>query len=506
MKERYVIASDLGTGGCKSSLYDSEGRCLDSLFKEYPTFYPAEGRHEQRPDDWFEAVKDSIKELLESVPEHISLGIAGIGLSGHSLGLVPLDREGSLLMDSVPIWSDSRPGSEELEPFFSKVSQEEWYLLTGNGFPPNLYTLFKILWIRNNHPDLFNRFHKVIGTKDYINYKLTGRIATDFSYASGSGIYDLKKWDYSDELIKIAGLERELFPDIVKSTDILGFVHSDLARELGLPEDVNVVAGGVDNSCMALGAKCYKPGRLYNSLGSSSWIAVSSKMPLLDTDTRPYVFTHVVPGQFASATAIFSAGSSYKWFANILSGSESPDFKALDREADTIQPGSEKLYFNPSLAGGSSLDDSPNIRGAFLGLSLSHGRAHMVRSVMEGIGFGLRVALDALRELTDVSDEMTIVGGGSKSPVWRQILADIFGIKIVKTSVDQQAAALGAAALALYGCGIWEDFSHIDKLHEEESTEFPDTSRAAQYEGVLEVFKDISTFLSGLGDRLQKIN
>lgn len=502
MSIKYVIACDLGTGGCKSSLYDENGQCLDGLFEEYETYYPTENRHEQKPEDWLSAVKVSIVKLLDSVEDGIRENISGIGLSGHSLGMVPLDKQGDLLMDSVPIWSDARPGAAELDTFFEKVPEEEWYMMTGNGFPPSLYTVFKILWLKNSNPELFTRVNDVIGTKDYINYKLTGRIATDYSYASGSGVYELQKWDYSDRLLEAAGLERSLFPKIVASTEVLGPLLPGMAEELGLPETVKVVAGGVDNSCMALGAKCFKSGRLYNSLGSSSWIAISSEKPVLDLEYRPFVFTHVVPGLYTSATSIFAAGSSHKWFSGIVY--ENPDYLEIDKLASSVTPGCNGLIFNPSIAGGSTIEKSPNIRGGFLGLSLFHTRAHMLRSVMEGVGYGLRCALDILRNLVNTNDEILVVGGGSKSSLWRHMLASIFGIRVVKTSIDQQAAALGAAALVLVGCELWDDFSKIDELHKVEDVCEPDKDEYIIYGKYLSFFKKASDFLSDFGDMIQK--
>ncbi|MDC7227865.1 MAG: FGGY-family carbohydrate kinase [Spirochaetales bacterium] len=506
MNNSYVIACDLGTGGCKSSIYDSEGKCLNGIFKEYPTYYPRDGWHEQKPEEWWAAVKASILELLDSQADSVRGHVKGIGISGHSLGMVPVDGSGNLLMKEVPIWSDSRPGTAETGPFFESVSEDDWYMITGNGFPAALYTVFKILWMKNNLPDVFAKTASILGTKDYINYLLTGKMATDYSYASGTGIYDLKNWDYSPRLLQASGLDGGLFPEITDSATVLGGLTGAAAKALSLPEDVKVVAGGVDNSCMALGAGCYKSGRMYNSLGSSSWIAVSSQQPVLDPEKRPYVFAHVVPEQFASATAIFSAGSSHKWLLNILSGDTSPDYDAMNREAAEVPPGSENLLFNPSLAGGSSLDESPNIRGAFTGLSLMHGRAHLVRAVMEGIALGLRVALDVLRDLTETESRMTLVGGGSKSELWRQIIADIYGVEVVKSVIDQQAAALGAAALALVGCGIWKDYSAVDKLHEVEAVAEPDELRANFYSKLLVYYKEVSTFLARLGDKMQNLD
>ena len=205
-----------------------------------------------------------------------------------------------------------------MKAFFKDVTENKWYNITGNGFPPALYSLFKILWYRDHEPEVYENIDKVIGTKDYINFRLTGKIATDFSYASGCGLYDLAKWQYNDELVKASGINPDILPEILPSTQVLGQLTNEAANELGLSEDVQVVAGGVDNSCMALGAMAFKEGRSYNSLGSSSWIAIASQKPLLNERSRPYVFAHVIPGMFVSATAIFSAGSSFKWVRDQL--------------------------------------------------------------------------------------------------------------------------------------------------------------------------------------------
>ena len=316
MKGRYIIAYDLGTGGNKASLYDIDGKCLAESFVSYPTQYPATGWHEQRPQDWWNAVIESTNRLLkEAFIERDEISCCGI--SGHSLGVVPLDRNGKLLREATPIWSDSRPLSQSRQ-FFEKVDENEWYLMTGNGFPPPLYSVFKMMWYRDNEPEMFKNIHKVIGTKDFINYKLTGNMVTDYSYASGCGVYDLVNWEYSESMIGASGLPKDIFPDIVPSTAVIGELTPEAAAALNLPAHLKVVAGGVDNSCMALGAKSFQEGRVYNALGSSSWIAVASATPLLDVRTRPYVFTHVIPGLFMSATSIFSAGTSFRWLRDQL--------------------------------------------------------------------------------------------------------------------------------------------------------------------------------------------
>ena len=504
----YLIAFDLGTGGNKAALYDFEGVCRAEAFAPYSTAYPHTGWHEQRPEDWWQAVVASTRQLLAE--SGIPPGeIRACGISGHSLGAVPVDAAGGLLRDSTPIWSDSR-AEIQARTFFERVDPLGWYQVTGNGFPAQLYTVFKILWYRDNEPEMFRRARYIIGTKDYINLRLTGRVATDFSYASGSGVYDLEKWEYSSTLIEAAGLSQDLFPTPVASSTIIGGLTGDAAEALGLPRGMLVVAGGVDNSCMALGAGCFRDGRVYNSQGSSSWIAVSTPRPLLDAKTRPFVFAHVVPRMFTSAIGIFSTGSSLRWIRDQfcadlaarvqIEGGEVYDL--MTALAQTSPPGANGLIFHPNLAGGSSLDPSPNLRGAFLNLDLGHTRADVIRATLEGIALQGRVALDALRALTPIESGMRVVGGGSRSPLWRQIHADAYGMRVIKTAIDQQAAALGAAALAAVGSGLWHDFERIEALHTLEATSDPNPIRAAFYEQRLDIFLQAGFFLSDLGDRI----
>ena len=294
-----IIAWDLGTGGNKASLYDTDGNCIAAVFIPYETAYPRHGWHEQKPLEWWNAVVRSTRRLIDETRTDCR-DIACCGISGHSLSAVPLDRDGTLLRESTPIWSDGR-AVEQARQFFARYPEPNWYRMTGNGFPPQLYTVFKIMWYRDNEPGMFNRIRAVVGTKDYINFRLTGAIVTDPSYASGSGLYDLAGWSYSKELIQAAAIPREILPDIVPSTRIIGPVTPAAAQELGLHTGVMVTAGGVDNSCMALGARAFREGRVYNSLGSSCWIAVSSAKPLIDQRSRPYVFAHVAPGMYAAA-------------------------------------------------------------------------------------------------------------------------------------------------------------------------------------------------------------
>jgi xylulokinase len=506
-----LLAYDLGTGGNKASLYGGDGRLIATAFVPYDTQYPQAGWHEQRPEAWWESVVGSTRQLLADGAVDPRT-IRCIAISGHSLGCVPVDAAGRLLRDATPIWSDKRP-AEQAARFFRQVDPTHWYRLTGNGFPAPHYTVFKILWYRDHEPEMFGRIHKVLGTKDYVNFRLTGRLATDYSYASGSGVYDLLGWDYADELLAAADLPRSLLPEIVPATEVLGGLTGNAAAALGLPPGVPVACGGVDNSCMALGAKNIAEGRIYASLGSSMWIAVSSSRPLLDDASKPYVFTHVVPGMFTSAIGMFSAGTSLRWVRDQLcanltvqAGVEGRDaYDVMTEVAERSPPGARKLLFNASLAGGSSLEPSPHIRGAFLGLDLGHTQADLIRAALEGIALNARLMLDALRALGKVGHEMVVVGGGSRSRLWRQILADALEIEVLKTNVGQEAGSLGAAAVAAVACGLWPDFGRIDQVHQLESTARPDPAGVAVYRQLLPLFDQARTAQARLGDQLAEL-
>jgi xylulokinase len=495
--KRLILACDLGTGGNKASLYDERGSSIASIFEPYETLYPEVGWHEQRPTDWWHAVVNATEKLL--VETGVDVGrIACLALSGQSLGVVPIGPGGELLRDSTPIWSDTRAGAQA-HAFFGKIDQNEWYCMTGNGFSRECYSVFKVMWYRDNEPDIYRAISKVIGSKDYVNFRLTGKIMTDYSYASGCGVYDLTNWSYSDRLIEAGGIRRDLFPEIVPSTHVLGHLTTEASEALGLPMKLKVVCGGVDNSCMALGAGNIVEGRVYLSLGSSAWIAVSSSEPVIDRDIRPFVFTHVVPGMFTSATSIFSAGSSFKWVRDILcpdlvqtAEREGKDpYEMMSALAEASPQGANRIFFNPSLAGGSAAQVSPHIRGGFTGLDLSHNRADIIRSVMEGITMDLKLMYDKLRGLCRLEDRLLLVGGGSKSRFWRQMFADIFNTTIVKSSVDQEAGSLGAAAVAAVGAGIWKDFSPLEDIVKGKEIAEPDSNAVEVYGRLLPLFEQV---------------
>ncbi|GAA3010345.1 xylulokinase [Microbacterium aurantiacum] len=483
---RAVLAVDLGTGGAKAALVGEDASVLAAAFVPYPTEYPEPGRHEQRPAEWWRAVGEGARTVVSAHADAApgdEVEVVAVALSGQSLALVPTDAELRPLLDAVPIWSDARAG-DQARSFFERVPSDEWYLRTGNGFPPELYTVFEYAWYAEHRPESVLPARWLLGSKDWINARLTGEVATDHSYASGLGAYSLQERRYDDRLLGLLGIDAALLPPVVASTAIVGALTGEAAAHLGLPAGVPVVAGGVDNSCMALGAGLDRAGRCYLSLGSSNWLTVASPEPVLDATHRPYVFDHVLPGLRVSAFSTFGGGSSLNWLADLLRR-EVPDLLA---EAGAEPAGSRGLVCVPTLAGGTVAEGGSDVRGSFSGLDLGHGAGTLTRSVLEGIAFSLANTADLLARYVELPGEILAVGGGARSALLLQSLADVLDRRVVRVANDQQSAALGAAALGFLGTGVWADTTPLDAALQATESFAPDAANRAALDAARRAF------------------
>ncbi|WP_422480130.1 xylulokinase [Pleomorphochaeta sp. DL1XJH-081] len=497
-----LLSFDLGTGGAKICIFTDEGELESKVFMPYETTYPSDRFHVQNPRDWWSAIVEGTRLLLGKHPGYAKR-IKAIALSGQSLAVIPLDRDGNILFDDIPIWSDTRP-IEQTERFFNEIDVEKWYIETGNGFAPECYSLFKLMWYKDNYPERFATISHVLGSKDYINYLLTGVYATDYSYASGLGAYSLEKRTYIDTYLDVAGVSKSLLPEPIPSTQKVGNLSSEAAAILGLSKSVEVYCGGVDNSCMALGSRNLGEGRQYLSLGSSAWIAVSSHKPLIDSRIKPFVFDHVVPDSYTSATSIFSAGNSLRWFRDTMAGGlvveaqrrNLDPYTLIDEAAKASPIGSNGVMFNPTLAGAPASSDYPNIKGAFLNITLGTTFNDLARSVLEGVAFELCDVYRKLLELTSLNGNLVIVGGGSRSPLWLRMFSDILGVNVSRLNTEQDAAALGAAATAAVGSGLWDGFDYIDTIVKEIEIVTPDQSKHEKYQAFFESYRESRKSLS----------
>ena len=483
-----IIAYDLGTGGLKASLYTARGELRAFEFDAYETRREGALIMEQNPGDWWRAIVAATGGLLQKTGAKPS-EIEAVSISGHSLGVAPIDANGALLAEFTPIWSDRRAG-KQAAGFFKKFSYKDWYTRTGGGFPPECYSLFKVLWHRENSPELFEKAAVFLGTKDYCNFKFTGEIATDHSYASGCGAYSLLGRKYDAEILEAAGLEKNPFAPVMPSDGVVGVISPEAARQTGLGTHTKVVCGGVDNSCMALGSMGTRAGRVYTSLGSSAWVALTSEKPVLDFKYKPYVFAHLIEGLYVCSTCIFSSGTSLEWLRKMFC--ENLGYKELDELAAQSPAGARGVIFNPSLAGGSMIEKSPDIAGALAGLKLSTSRADVLRAGLEGIALNLNFALEVLRRYCACADKMLITGGGAKSELWKRIFADVYNMEIITSSVRQEAASLGAAALAMKAIGAIDSYESLDALHALGEPVKPDPETVQKYNGIYAEFRRLA--------------
>jgi xylulokinase len=499
---KYIISYDLGTGGLKAGLYQTDGASVGFEFYPYETYYLEADWHEQHPQDWWQAVCVSTQKLLQSNSVDPK-NVMAVAASGHSLVAAPIGVQGELLLESVPIWSDRR-AKEEAAEFFRQVDYEKWYLSTGNGDPAETYSVFKLMWLKKHQPEIFAKTITVLGSKDYINFRLTGQIATDYSYASGSGVFELENWSYSDVFIEAAGLPRSFFVQPTESHALVGLVTQEAAEMCGLRAGTKVMCGGVDNACMALGTTGIGIGRVYTSLGSSAWIAVSAEKPILDAKKLPFIFAHVEKGFYTSGVSIFSAGNAYRWAKDTFCAELNDEpYVQMNALAATSPVGANGIMFNPSLSGGSSQEPSQALQGAFFGLKLSNNRADMLRAILEGVAFSLNGCLAVIEPMLDVNDTMIICGGGAKSDLWMQIFADIYNKKIIVTNVDQDAASLGAAAIAARGAGFWQDYTPLDQLYQVLKTFYPMTENRDRYMKIANWYSQWINTLAIIHDRMK---
>lgn len=448
-----LIAHDLGTSGDKASLHDETGRLLAAVTVGYPTRYAADTTSEQDPEDWWRAVVEATRALLARASVRPG-DVSGICVSGQMMGAVLLDGGGRPVRPAM-IWSDQR-ATAQAAALEDAVGAEAGYRVTGHRLAPT-YTLPKVMWVRENEPDAWRRTRSVCVAKDYVNLRLTGRLATDHSDASSTDAYDLAAGTWSDDLLGAADLDPALWPEIVDSTAVLGPLCTEAAAELGLPRSVRVVAGGGDGPMASVGAGCVTPDRPgYVCLGTSAWFATTTIAPVLDPRRRSFTFRHVVPGAFTPCSTSQSGAGSLQWLHDAIAA---PDESVSDliEQAGAVTAADDGLFFLPYLLGERSPWWDPAASGVFLGLRRHHAKAHLTRAVLEGVGYNLALCMQPLSVVEPVEEPslsaVDVIGGGAASDTWLQLLSDIWGTPVRRRSVTNQANSLGAAVTGLVGLG-----------------------------------------------------
>lgn len=514
MKKDVLLSHDIGTTGNKASLYDLDGRLLKSFYYPYETFYPRPGWTEQRPEDWWKAFITCTKEVLAA--SNIQPGqIAGLSFSGQMMAAIPVNQKGEVLQKNVMIWADHRSHLQG-EYIKKTIGWERFYYLTGSGMEIPLYPVAKILWLKENEADVYKKTYKFLGVKDVLINRLTGRFVTDFSDASNTGMLDLKNRKWAKDLIQELGIDFEkLVEEILPSQTVVGKINKEVSEATGLLEGTPVILGGGDVACAALGAGVIEEGSVYNYIGSASWLATATSRPLFNTTMRPFSLCHVVPDMYVVQLAMFSGGVVYEWVRDQICKFECEEaklanrdpFELMDELAASSPPGSNGIIFLPDLRPGGAPHNNLNARGAFIGLTLSHKRGDLLRSVLEGITFNIRLMCDAMEEALGFPfQEVRMIGGGSNSRLWREIESNVLNKVVVILSAKQEANSLGAAILAGCGLGIFSDFKQAAKvfIRVKESIN-PNPEVVAVYNRLLPLFDNAYQALAPVNDQLSSL-
>jgi len=483
----YLIGIDVGTSGAKTLLIDADGNVIASATLEYPLHTPRPLWAEQDPADWWRATTGSIRAVLARARIDPA-EIAGLGLTGQMHGMVALDAAGRVLRPCI-LWNDQRTAAQCAE-IMSTVGRERFLHATGNVALPG-FTAPKILWVRENEPEVYSKIAHILLPKDYIRYRLTGDYATEVSDAAGMVLLDTAHRRWSAEVLRALDIPEDWMPKCYESPAVTGTLTAEAARETGLKAGLPVVGGGGDNAAAAIGSGIVQEGIISVSVGTSGVVFAHTDEMKLDLQARLHSFCHAVPGRWHVMGVMLSAGGSLRWLRDTIGGPEKEisaltgqdPYELMDAEAARVAPGCEGLLFLPYLTGERTPHPDPHARGAFVGLTLRHGKGALVRAVLEGVAYGLRDSLELLKALNIPVRQVRALGGGARSAVWRQIMADIFGAELATINITD-GAAYGAALLAGVGSGVYRDvFAAVDRTVRVVDRTEPIAANAATYEG-----------------------
>ncbi len=508
-----ILAHDLGTTGNKATLFAADGSTVASFFAAYDTHYPQPNWAEQDARAWHAALSESTQRLVIAAQEagHSAADVAVVSFSGHMNGVLLVDAAGAPLRPAI-IWADQRAVSQA-ELIRDRCGEAEVYQLTGNRISP-AYTAAKLLWIKQHQPEIYRRARWVLQAKDYAAFLFSGAIATDFSDASLTLMLDLAGKRWAEPLLEQLGLDAALLPPIFPAAQVIGQVTAQAAAATGLLAGTPVVIGGGDGACATVGAGSVRPGDAYNYIGSSSWVALSTAQPVLDPARRTFNLAHLDPALNVALGAMQTAGGAFDWFERLLRCDREADplYAELDAEAAEVAPGANGLLFLPYLLGERSPHWNPLARGAFVGLAMPDGRGQLARAVLEGVAFNLRAILEILvdasktsevfRDLGGLRGGVRLIGGGGKSALWRQILADVYGLPIEQLNLPANATALGAAIAGGVGVGIYPDYSVAQILAPITRVDYPNPATQARYAALYTLFQDSYAALEPIFQRL----
>ncbi len=487
-----LLGLDISTTGAKAIIIDNDGKVIASHTTAQPISTPQPLWSEQNPSDWWDGIAGSIRSALQEA-NLTGEYIQGIGLTGQMHGLVLLDANGEVLRPSI-LWNDQRTQAQ-CDWMTDKVGFERLIQLTGNRALTG-FTAPKILWVREHEPDVYANVAHILLPKDYIRYKLTGEYATDLAGAAGTSLLNVEKREWSKEVLDALDIPTDWLPKTHEGTEISGTISQAAAEATGLKAGTPVVGGGGDQAAGAVGVGAVEPGVIALSIGTSGVVFASLDSYAYEPQGRLHAFCHAVPNRWHFMGVMLSAAGSLQWYRDTLASDI--EFDALLAPAGDVSVGSDGLVFLPYLTGERTPHPDPLARGAFVGLTVRHTQAHMTRAVLEGVSFGLKDSFTLIAEAGLPDEiEVRVAGGGAKSPIWRQILADVLDAKLVSVSTTE-GGAYGAAILASVGVGVYSDVESACRamITTSDATEPSDNRHAYQekyqtYRQVYPALKDI---------------
>ncbi|MCF8008939.1 MAG: xylulokinase [Halanaerobiales bacterium] len=454
----YLLGIDIGTSNVKVLIISSNGKLVATEEKSYPLYSLNQGWSEQNPQDWWSSTKTAIKTII-SKNDIKPFNISSISLSGQMHSLVLLDKNKEVIRRAI-LWNDTRT-SHQCNDILKKVGGLNKLIKLVSNPALEGFTAPKILWVRDNEPENYKKIRHILLPKDYIRYKLTKEIKSEVSDNAGTLLFDVKNKKWSKEMLKILNIDKELLPEVIKSTEVAGYITKKAAKDTGLKKDTLVIAGGADNACGAVGSGIIKNGRVMISIGTSGVVLAQSNKPVPDLKGRIHLFNHANPDKYYNMGVMLSAAGSFNWLMKNMYDNNY-DIKSLNKLAAESKPGSEKLIFLPYLVGERTPHADSKARGVFFGISNKHKINHFVRSVMEGVVFGLKDSLNLIKEKGLNIDQVRVIGGGAKSKLWCQILADVIKKEVVLINFEE-GPAFGAALIAGVGAGIFLDFEQAER-------------------------------------------
>lgn len=479
---KLYIGVDLGTSAVKLLLMDEQGEIKNVVSKEYPLEFPQPGWSQQNPEDWRKAIMEGIPELLTGFR---GTDVAGIGCGGQMHGLVILDENDHVIRPAI-LWNDGRT-AKQVDHLNNEIGKERLSALTANiafaGF-----TAPKILWVKENEPENFNKIAKIMLPKDYINYVLTGVHSCDYSDASGMLLLDVQHKRWSREMLDICGISENQMPKLFESYECIGTVKPEIATLLGLGENVKVAAGAGDNAAAAVGTGVVGEGGCNISLGTSGTVFISSRNFGVDQNNALHAFAHA-DGGYHLMGCMLSAASCNKWLMDEIY--QTSDYAAEQAPITQDKLGENHVYFLPYLMGERSPINDTNARGTFIGMTMDTTRADLTQAVLEGVAFAIRDSVEVARSLGITINSSKICGGGAKSPLWKQMIANILNAEL-ECLESEQGPGMGGAMLAMVACGEYASVQEVcDKFVHVASTVKPEPELVEKYEKRYQQFKKI---------------